>query len=156
RPNAAWAERYGDAFDFAMAFLRKSEQHRRWHRGIAAVAAVLVVAAVLSTAAAAMITMTMMVGGQSYINPAAVGPDFGINPQSELKRDVGTNTPLAIPGGRLIRTAELESALKRGTLEGAQFLLIDAWRRPDSKQVYIPGSKYIGYAGDSGTFDDRI
>jgi hypothetical protein len=33
RPNAAWAERYGDAFDFAMAFLRKSEQIRRARLG---------------------------------------------------------------------------------------------------------------------------
>ena len=155
RPNAVWAERYGDAFDFAMAYLRKSEQHRRWRRGIAAVATVLVVAVVLSTATAAMITMTMMVAGQSYINPADEWSNFGVNPQSELKRDVGSNTPLAIPGGRLIRTLELESALKRGTLEGAPFLMIDAWHRSDSEQVYIPGSKYIGYAGYSGTFDDR-
>ncbi len=28
RPNAAWAARYGDAFGFAMQFLRKSERHR--------------------------------------------------------------------------------------------------------------------------------
>src|SRR5262245_66277893 len=75
RPNAAWAERYGNAFDFAMAFLRKSEQHRRWHRGTAAVAAVLVVAAVLSTAAAVMFA-TMMVTGLSYINPADEGSNF--------------------------------------------------------------------------------
>jgi hypothetical protein len=85
RPNAAWAERYGDAFDFAMAFLRKSEQHRRWRRGIAAVAAVLVVAVVLSTAMAAILTVT----GLSYINPADEWSNFGVNPQSQLKREVG-------------------------------------------------------------------
>jgi PQQ-dependent catabolism-associated CXXCW motif protein len=153
-PNAAWAERYGDAFDFAMSFLRKSERHRRWHRGIAAVAAVLVTAVVLSTATAAMFAMTMMVTGLSYVNPADERSNFGVYPQSELKRDVANNTPLAIPGGRLIRTGELESALNRGTLEGAPFWMIDALRRPDSDQVYIPGSKYIGYAGDYGTFDD--
>jgi PQQ-dependent catabolism-associated CXXCW motif protein len=155
RPNAAWAERYGNAFDFAMAFLRKSEQHRRWHRGTAAVAAVLVVAAVLSTAAAVMFA-TMMVTGLSYINPADEGSNFGVNPKSGLTRDVGTNTPLAIPGGRVIRTGELETAFNRGTLEDVPFLMIDAWRRSDSEQVYIPGSKYIGYAGDYGTFDDWI
>ena len=156
RPNVAWAERYGDAFDFAMAFLRKSEQHRRWHRGIAAAAAVLVVAAVLSTATAAMFTLTMMVTGLPYINPADEWSNFGVNSQSALKGDVGSNTPLAIPGGRLIRTGELESALNRGTLEGVPFLLIDAWQRSNSEQVYIPGSKYIGYAGNYGTFDDGI
>jgi PQQ-dependent catabolism-associated CXXCW motif protein len=156
RPNAAWAERYGDAFDFAMAFLRKSERHRLWRRGIAAVAAVLVVAVVLSTATAAMYAMTMMVAGLSYINPADEWSNFGVNPQSELKREVGTNTPLSIPGGRVIGTRELESALNRGTLEGVPFLTVDAWRRSDSEQVYIPGSKYIGYAGDYGTFDDGI
>ncbi len=155
RPNAAWAKRYGDGFDFAMAFLRKSEQHRRWHRGTAAVAAVLVVAVVLSTAAAAMFA-TMMVTGLSYINPADEGSNFGVNPKSGLTRDVGNNTPLAIPGGRVIRTGELEAAFNRGTLEGVPFLMIDAWRRSDSEQVYIPGSKYIGYAGDYGTFDDGI
>jgi PQQ-dependent catabolism-associated CXXCW motif protein len=152
RPNAAWAERYGDAFDFAMAFLRKSEQHRRWRRGMAAVAAVLVVAVVLSTATAAILTVT----GLSYINPADEWSNFGVNPQSQLKRDVGSNTPLAIPDGRVIGTGELESALNRGTLEGVPFLTIDAWRRSDPEQVYIPGSIYIEYAGDYGTFDDGI
>jgi tetratricopeptide (TPR) repeat protein len=56
----------------------------------------------------------------------------------------------------VIGTGELESALNRGTLEGVPFLTIDAWRRQDSGRVYIPGSIYIEYAGDYGTFDDGI
>jgi hypothetical protein len=76
-----------------------------------------------------MITMTMMVSGLSYINPADEWSNFGVNPQSELKRDIASNTPLAIPGGRLIRTGELESALKSGMLEGAPIRMIDVLRR---------------------------
>src|SRR5262249_7438531 len=60
------------------------------------------------------------------------------------------------PGRSSDQDRELEAAFNRGTLEGLPFLMIDAWRRSDSERVYIPGSKYIGYAGDYGTFDDGI
>jgi PQQ-dependent catabolism-associated CXXCW motif protein len=155
RPNAAWAERYGDAFSLAMTFLRKSERHRLWQRGIAAVSASAVIMVVLSTTMFAVYLMAVVTRGMSYVNPAGEWTDFLVDPQAALKRDVGTNTPLTIPGGRVIGTGELESALVRRTLEGVPFLAIDAWRRRDRKDT-VPGSIYIEYAGDygTGTFKD--
>ena len=130
RPNVAWAERYGDAFSLAMTFLRKSERHRLWRRGIPAVSASAVIVVVLSTTLFAVYLMAVVTNGLSYVNPADERSNFGVDPQTALKTDVGTNTPLTIPGGRVIGTGELESALHRGTLEGVPFLAIDAWRRP--------------------------
>src|SRR5262249_61738570 len=46
RHNAAWAERYGDAYDLAMEFLRRSQRSRLRHRGLAAAAVCLPGAAV--------------------------------------------------------------------------------------------------------------
>jgi PQQ-dependent catabolism-associated CXXCW motif protein len=155
RPNRAWAERYGDAFDLAMMFLLKSERHRRWRRATIAVTASGVLLVVLSTTFVAVALMALMTSGLSYVNPADEWSNFSVDPQSELKKDVGTNTPLTIPGGRVIGTAELESALNRGTLENVPFLAIDAWRRSNT-QIYVPKSIYIDYAGDSGTFDDDV
>jgi PQQ-dependent catabolism-associated CXXCW motif protein len=141
-PNAAWADRYGDAFDFAMAFLRKSIRRERWRKGIAATGL-------------AMYLAVVMTGGLSYINPADEWSNFAVDPQGELKREVGSNTPLWIPDGRVIKTAELQTAIKRGTLEGVPFLVIDALRRATPPpQSVIPGAKYIEYAGDYGSFDD--
>jgi PQQ-dependent catabolism-associated CXXCW motif protein len=151
-PNAAWADRYGDAFNVAMAFLRKSESHRFWRRGIVTLASILVASgAVLTT----LYLATMITTGLSYVNPANEFSNFGVAAQGELKREVGNNTPRTIPGGKVIGTWELESALSRGTLEGVPFRAIDAWSRSDSKEVYIPESIYIEYAGDYGTFDDN-
>jgi PQQ-dependent catabolism-associated CXXCW motif protein len=153
RPNGAWAARYGGAFNLAMAFLRKSERHRLWRRAIVAASTSAVVLVVLSTTLISLILMGVM-GSRSYDNPAEERSDFGIEAQSTLKSDVGTNTPLAIPGGRVIKTKELESALGSGTLDGVPFLAIDAWRRSVSDIVYVPKSIYIAYAGDYGTFND--
>src|SRR5262249_29789636 len=150
RPNPAWAERYGDSFNFAMSFLRRSERHRLWARTIAVIAAIGVASMVSVTSFVALI----LAGGLSYVNPADEWTNFGVNPQSELKRDIGTNTPLTIPGGRTIGTGMLENALARGKLDGASFLTIDAWK-PEHR-VYIPRSIYIPYAGDFGTLEDEI
>jgi PQQ-dependent catabolism-associated CXXCW motif protein len=153
RPNAAWAERYGDAFSLAMSFLRKSERHRLWRRPVSA-GAVAVIVVVLSTSIFALYLLAVVTSGLSYINPADERSDFGVDPQAELKKEVGTHTPLTIPDGRVIGTAELEFALARRTLEGVPFLAIDAWRRPNWEEE-IPGSIYIEYAGDYGmTFND--
>src|SRR5262245_17036989 len=38
RPNAAWAQRYGDAFGLTMDFIGKSERHRFWRRALGTVA----------------------------------------------------------------------------------------------------------------------
>ena len=155
RPNAAWAERYGDAFSLTMTFLRQSERHRFWRRTFAAVSASAVMMVVLSTTMAAVYLMAVVTSGLSYVNPADEWSDFGVYPQATLRsaNAVGTNTPLTIPGARVIGTGELESALNRGTLEGVPFLAIDAWQRTERNDT-VPGSIYIEYAGASGTFKD--
>jgi PQQ-dependent catabolism-associated CXXCW motif protein len=159
RPNAAWAERYGDAFSLAMTFLQKSERHRRWRRGIAAVSASAVITVVLSTTMAAVYLMAVVTSGLSYVNPANEWSDFGVDPQATLRSGsaVATHTPLTIPGGRVIGTGELESALHRGTLEGVPFRAIDALRRQEGNpwKSVVPGSQYIEYAGAAGTFRDN-
>ena len=158
RPNVAWSERYGDAFSLAMTFLWKSERHRLWRRGIAAVSASAVIIVVLSTTMITVYLMAIMTSGLSYVNPADEWSDFGVDPQPVLERNLGTFTPLIIPSGRVIGTGELEFALHRGTLEGVPFRAIDVLRRPDRKDYkqYIPGSVYIEYAGDYGTFEDDL
>jgi PQQ-dependent catabolism-associated CXXCW motif protein len=153
QPNAVWAARYGGAFDLAMTFLRKSERHRRWRKAIVAVSTSVVTLVILSTTLISLILMGVM-AGQSYDNPAEERSDFGIEPQGTMKSDVGTNTPLAIPGGQIIKTKELEAALDSGTLDGVPFLAIDAWRRSNAEIIYVPKSIYIAYAGDYGNFND--
>jgi PQQ-dependent catabolism-associated CXXCW motif protein len=152
RPNAAWAGRYGNAFALAMTFLRKSERHRRWQRGIWGVLASTVILVILSTTTVAVYLMAVVTTGLSYVNPADEWSDFGVAPRSTMQSNVGTNTPLTIPGGRVIGTGELETALDRGTLEGVPFLAINALRNGEAQGM--PGSIYIGYAGDYGAFDD--
>jgi PQQ-dependent catabolism-associated CXXCW motif protein len=157
RPNAAWAGRYGDAFSLAMTFLGKSERQRRWRRGIAAVSASAVIMVVLSTTMFAVYLMAVVTSGLSYVNPADEWSDFGVDPEATLRSAVATKTPLTIPGGRVIGTGELESALHWGTLEGVPFLAVDALRRREENPwtPIVPGSKYIAYAGASGTFQDN-
>jgi PQQ-dependent catabolism-associated CXXCW motif protein len=152
RPNAAWAERYGDAFSLAMTFLRKSERQRLWRRGIATASASVVTMVVLSTTMFAVYLMARL----SYVNPGDERSDFGVDPQATLQRAVGNNTPLTIPHGRVIGTGEFEAALHRGTLEGVPFRAIDALLRAEAdRKDTVPGSIYIGNAGAFGTFEDK-
>ena len=155
RPNNAWAERYGDAFGLAMAFLLKSERHRRWRLGIVGVSASVVILAFAGLMSVLLLLGAFLTSGLSYVNPADEWSDFGVAAQAELKRDIGTNTPLTIPGARVIGTGELETALNRGTLDGAKFLALDVLRR-SNWTMEVPKSIYIDYAGNYGTFDDDV
>ena len=158
RPTAAWAQRYGDGYELAMSFLRKSERHRVWRRGIIATSATAVLLVVLLATTVAMTMMAVVTTGLAYVNPADEWSDFAVNPQTEMKRDVGTDTPRAVPGGRVIGTGELERAINLGKLEEVPFLTIDVLRRSaGAKYVqYIPKSIYIEFAGDYGTFNDNV
>jgi PQQ-dependent catabolism-associated CXXCW motif protein len=156
-PNAVWADRYGDSFDFAMEFLRKSLRRERWRKGIAAFAAITVGSLVLVATGIATYLTVVMTSGLSYFNPADEWTNFDVRPQGELRRQIATNTPPSIPGGQVIRTGALETAIKHGTLEGVPFLLIDALRRAaPPPRAAIPGAKYIEYAGNYGSFDDNV
>ena len=78
--------------------------------------------------------------------------DFGVPPQTTLKDDVGTKTPTTAPGARLISTTDLYAAIQRGSLDGAQFLLVDVLA--DSHPKTIRGARRIADGGSSGHFDD--
>ena len=57
-----------------------------------------------------------MTTGVPYINPADEWTNFNVPAQTALHRgNPGTNTPLTIPGGRVIGTAELDARLTGGT-----------------------------------------
>ncbi len=152
RPNAAWARRYGDAFNLAMTYLRKSQRHHLWRRILATSSAIAMLSIVLLTATAAVALLTSSL---SYLNPANEWTDFEVSPQKELQFIQSSATPLMIPGGRVIATGALESAIERGTLDGVRFLAIDVWRR-DNPRTEVPKSRYIDYAGDFGNFNDDV
>jgi PQQ-dependent catabolism-associated CXXCW motif protein len=154
RPNKAWAERYGSSFDLAMGFLRKSERSRTLRRTFIVASSSIVIAIVLSTTLLSLLLMGVMTT-LSYQNPADEWTDFGVPAQTVLQRDIGTSTPLTVPGGRVIGTAELETALKRGTLDNEPFIAIDVLRRLTWTRV-VPDSVYIEYGGNSGSFDDDV
>jgi|HubBroStandDraft_4_1064222.scaffolds.fasta_scaffold09468_4 PQQ-dependent catabolism-associated CXXCW motif protein len=153
RPNAAWAERYGDAFPLAMEFLRKSERYRFWRRGLASAAIItplVLIAGVIwlmfYEITVVLVTIVYLIAGE-FAN-------YEIKPQAVLKQDhIGSETPMTIPGGQVAGTLELRAALETGKLRGAPFILIDAWA--DTEHETIPKAVRITYAGNSGNFHDN-
>ncbi|HEV2955355.1 MAG TPA: tetratricopeptide repeat protein [Xanthobacteraceae bacterium] len=152
-PNAAWAERYGDAFDLAMNFIRKSERHRLWRRGLAAAVVGLPIAVIVGAFWIVLYATTIILAALPYQNPADEFADFGVKPQATLQASMASNTPTSIPGGRIIDTLALKAALKSGVLEAQPFILIDAWS--NTGHIAIPKAVQIAYAGRAGTFDDE-
>jgi PQQ-dependent catabolism-associated CXXCW motif protein len=76
--------------------------------------------------------------------------DFGVSPQSELKVNVGSQTPLTIPGGRRVTTGEVFKLLD------TEAVLIDVLRDNSGGHLTLPGAVYMPGAGDAGSFRDRI
>jgi lipoprotein NlpI/rhodanese-related sulfurtransferase len=150
KPNTAWAQRYGDAYQLTMDFLKSSTRKRR----ISRVAKTTVFTAVPAVALLTIATVSALVKATAvYDNPAGEWSNFNVAPQRELLSD-STNSPPAVPGGRIIGTAELELALESERLNGVKFFLIDVYERGETtKDIYIPKSTYMGYAGRSGQFN---
>jgi PQQ-dependent catabolism-associated CXXCW motif protein len=156
RPNAEWAQRYGDAFDLAMGYFQKSIRQRRWRLALSATT---VTALPLLLLATTIVLVAILKTGLPYINPADEWSSFGIEPQHDLKSNLSTDTPRAIPGGRVIGTAELELAVRRGMLDGSPFLPIDVAYYRDENHVVVPeigAHHHINRGGQAGTFDDEI
>src|SRR5262249_10078938 len=84
----------------------------------------------------------------AQVNWAEELEDYGVAPQDTLKAEVGTNTPLSIPGGTKILTPDLNAMLKRGD----PIVMVDALL--DKHDSSIPGAVRIEYAGQPGTFSD--
>jgi rhodanese-related sulfurtransferase len=154
RPNATWAQRYGDAFGLTMDFIRKSERHRFWRRALITVAvglpAMLVALAFLLT----IYVTSHIMAALPFHNPADEFSDLGVPEQTQLRRQgaLGTDTPKIIPRGQVIDTLGLKLAKKHNSLEGAPFLLINTLYTYQT----IPGSIVIPYAGDPGDFHDDV
>jgi PQQ-dependent catabolism-associated CXXCW motif protein len=74
--------------------------------------------------------------------------DFGVPPQSEMKRDVATPTPMSIPGGHVITTLEVAQT------RGMQVLLLDVLAGAPHQE--IPGAVWLPGAGMAGTYNDDV
>jgi PQQ-dependent catabolism-associated CXXCW motif protein len=77
---------------------------------------------------------------ETLTDPAAVrvfgreGMDFGVPPRNVVEENVGTLTPLTIPGARTITTGEVFNALHAGR----RFLLVDVL---DAPHPGLPGAR---------------
>ncbi len=74
--------------------------------------------------------------------------DFGVPEQSTLKANVGSPTPMTIPGAKVVYT----SAVVEAQNKKLDFLLIDVWE--SSGHRTIPDAVYLAYAGHPGNFQD--
>ena len=170
-PNSAWAARYGGDFDLATWFLDKSRldrNRRRWT--IRAVAACLAIAAV--GFAVYQVKQARLLADQAHriaeaaaenaklqkeradaaqfalANVANELTDYGVEPRSDLKTDVGTKTPVIIPGATRLTTPGLVDLLARSP----DIVLIDSLG--GVHELTIPDAIRIPSAGNSGTFED--
>ncbi len=86
-------------------------------------------------------------GGQpSRPNYADELTDFGVPAQAALQANVGSVTPLTIPGGHVITTTEMRQAV------GSDILFIDVWDQPAHPS--LPGAIPMPGAGSPGSFTD--
>ena len=76
--------------------------------------------------------------------------DWGIRPQTNLKYDVGSKTPISIPGGRRITTQDMKDM-------GQQALVLDVLDERTGHYT-IPGAIHLPGAGNygNGHFADRL
>jgi tetratricopeptide (TPR) repeat protein len=97
--------------------------------------------------------MTVMESALPYMNPGGEFSKYdGVLPQAVLKReDIAAETPMTIPGGEVVSTVVLKTALENGKLRGAPFILIDGLN-VDHKT--IPNAEEIRFAGNPGYFQD--
>ena len=73
--------------------------------------------------------------------------DWGVPPQTSLKYDVGSRTPMELPGARRITTQELKELR-------AQAVLLDVLG--DKHTATLPDAIHVPDAGNYGRFDDQV
>lgn len=88
-------------------------------------------------------------GQQQGTNYADENADYGVAAKSELEPNVGSPTPLEIPGAVRITTAELVNLRA-----GGQVTLVDVLANPHPQT--IAGAAYEPKGGQPGTFTDAI
>jgi PQQ-dependent catabolism-associated CXXCW motif protein len=75
--------------------------------------------------------------------------DFGVPPQNFLQTNVGRPTPTTIPGGRVVYTAQLYTALSKNPNAA---ILIDAL--DDSGHPTLPDANWLPGVGEGGNLND--
>jgi len=169
RPHAAWAERYGGDFDLAMRFLNASVGRRVLRRRLSAAVIVLMVLGsgtfgLVQALAAKKSEKELRMAQDSvnrikmdlrqarvYLKPnlAEELTDYHVPPQDSLKTDVGTSTPIAVPGATRVATKEIYDLVSSDPPP----ILIDALR--SSHIGTIPGAVRIPFAGFPGDWSDQ-
>jgi lipoprotein NlpI/rhodanese-related sulfurtransferase len=150
-PNPAWAARYGHAFALAMKYLdASSRRHRRrrfWRQALV-FGSLAVIAIVAAGVAAQYMSARRASTFLLQIDLSEELPDFKVPPQDTLQVNVGTETPLSVPGGSRILTPDL-----RALLAGNKpVVMVDALY--DKHEATISGAVRISRAGNAGSFQD--
>ena len=76
--------------------------------------------------------------------------DFHVAPQSTMKSNVGSPTPLAIPGAVTVTTMQVLTEMQ----SNRRMVLVDSLA--DQHQTTIKGAVYLPNAGKYGTFNDQF
>ncbi len=94
-------------------------------------------------------------GGQTIRTNTTLASDYageltdtGVQPKDTLESNVGSPTPMSVPGGQRVTTAELRDAVN----SDPNILLIDVL--VDPHQSTIQGARYLPAAGQPGSFND--
>ncbi len=74
--------------------------------------------------------------------------DTGVRPKDTLESNVGSPTPMSVPGGERITTAQVRDVVTANP----NVLLVDVL--VDPHQVTIQGARYLPAAGQPGSFND--
>jgi PQQ-dependent catabolism-associated CXXCW motif protein len=78
--------------------------------------------------------------------------DYKVRPQNTLRRDVGTRTPLTVPGVTTVTTTEIMDAMQHGR----PMILIDALQGHHSQTIQDAVSLPYAGAYGTGTFHDQV
>ena len=81
-------------------------------------------------------------GGETY--------DFHVPPQSALKSDVGSPTPLTIPGATTVTTVQVMNEMQ----QHSRMVLVDSLQYPH--QSTLLGAIHLPNSGGFGTFNDQV
>ena len=76
--------------------------------------------------------------------------DFHVPPQSALKSDVGSPTPLTIPGATTVTTVQVMNEMQ----QHSRMVLVDSLQNPH--QSTLSGAIHLPYSGQFGTFNDQV
>ena len=94
-----------------------------------------------------------MLTGQQRVNPATIyageTTDTGVQPKDTLESNVGSPTPMSVPGGQRLTTLQVRDLIAADR----NVLLIDVLA--DAHQVTVRGASYVPAAGQPGTFTDN-